>query len=206
MGLVVLVLLITPYFAMKTRVVVCFGDSITSGFNLAAPERESYPAQLQELAGSRLKVLNFSTPGATVQKKGDYPIWQQESYQQVMASSPDVIILLLGTNDTKDNNWANHEAFARDYDQLVTLLKNLPSKPQIFLGGLPPVTAPHSTGIANRRLSELSVFIKKYAAKTGVGFVDFNSALGRDPELFIDGLHPNSRGASLIARKVLDVL
>lgn len=80
----------------------CVGDSITQGDGLAADD--SYPSQLQALLGEEWKVGNFGVSGRTLLKKGDHPYWTESAYQKALEFEPDVVIIMLGTNDTKEHN------------------------------------------------------------------------------------------------------
>src|SRR5689334_724667 len=79
--------------------VACIGDSITQGSGAA--KGQSYPSQLQAMLGDQWKVGNFGVSGRTLLKKGDYPYWKENAYQDALKSAPDVVIIMLGTNDTK---------------------------------------------------------------------------------------------------------
>ena len=48
---------------------------------------------------SRVEVLNFGKNGSTMKKKGWKPIWDQTEYKQALTSSPDIVFIMLGTND-----------------------------------------------------------------------------------------------------------
>lgn len=82
--------------------VACVGDSITEG--LCSTEGQSYPTQLQEILGSDFEVKNFGVSGRTLLKKGDYPYWNESAYTESKNFLPDVVIIMLGTNDTKPQN------------------------------------------------------------------------------------------------------
>ena len=51
--------------ARRVRV-ACIGDSITSGYRLAHPDRDAFPAQLQRMLGDGYEVRNFGVPGLGV--------------------------------------------------------------------------------------------------------------------------------------------
>lgn len=46
-------------------------------------------------------------------KKGDLPYWNEIQYEIALKSCADIIILMLGTNDSKIQNW-NLEDFEAD--------------------------------------------------------------------------------------------
>jgi len=89
--------------------VACIGDSITEGVGGGVKPATSWPAQLQGLLGASWQVGNFGVSGRTLLKQGDLPYWNDKAYQNALGFKPDVVIIMLGTNDTKPQNW-KHEA------------------------------------------------------------------------------------------------
>src|SRR5512138_1808239 len=87
-----------PALAAK---IACVGDSITAGYGLSNAAQQSYPAVLQSLLGSKHTVQNFGTSGCTLLKKGDQPYWNDGNFGASDTFKPDVVIIMLGTNDAK---------------------------------------------------------------------------------------------------------
>ena len=54
-----------------TKRVACIGDSLTWGFSLPDPRRQSYPSLLQERLGADYTVRNFGCNGASVRRSTD---------------------------------------------------------------------------------------------------------------------------------------
>ena len=116
--------------------IACVGDSITYGYLM---EQFSYPKQLQEkLGSSQYQVLNFGVGGSTAQKNGDLPYINQQAYKDAQASNPDIVLLMLGTNDSKPQNW-NQDNYSKDYADLALSFVNLASKPKVYVMIPPPV-------------------------------------------------------------------
>jgi len=184
--------------------IACLGDSITYGFKLADPVRESYPARLGQQAHGRWHVLNCGVNGATVLKKGDIPITAQDAYQRVIRSRPDVVVVMLGTNDTKNINWRYIGEFVDDYTALVEKLQSLPSKPRVIVCSVPPVFADHPNGITAQHEKKINIMVRKIAAGTGIDFLDIYASVSQESSLFVDGVHPNVRGAEKIASLVFN--
>ncbi len=188
----------------KPLKIVCLGDSITSGHKLSDPAQQSYPAQLARQAGGKWQVLNAGKNGATVLKKGDIPITFQNVYQQAMNSGADVVVLMLGTNDTKNDNWRNLPEFIDDYVGLVKSLQQLPSHPYVISCSIPPVLVEHPVGFSAERVQEINRRILDAAAKSGADFLDIHASMSQRSELFTDGIHPNAPGAQEIAIQVFN--
>ena len=189
--------------------VACVGDSITAGYALANPWTESYPAQLQALLGSGYAVANFGVSGATLQKQSDYTYWNSWAHTDSQTYAPDIVVIMLGTNDTKSWNWkpANFDA---DYRELIALYKGLPSQPRIFICLSPPAFIPNDFGttfspdfIQNTLLPAIRTVADTTADVT---LIDNNTPLLNQPALFTDGLHPSAQGAGVIASTVAAAL
>ena len=81
--------------------IACVGDSITFGSGLANRPLESYPSVLGRLLGDTYFVSNFGVSGATMLRRGDKPYWQEERFRAVRDFNPSIVLLKLGTNDSK---------------------------------------------------------------------------------------------------------
>jgi len=118
--------------------VACVGDSITAGY-LSSPGH-NYPAQLQLLLGAGYKVMNFGEGGRTMLKRGYNPYWASAGYKAALASNASLLILMLGTNDAKYQNWGRFaDAFPADYAEMLANFVAMPSHPQVWLMVPPPL-------------------------------------------------------------------
>lgn len=181
--------------------VACVGDSITAGYGVAPGK--SYPAQLQALLGDTYKVGNFGVSARTLLSKGDHPYVKEKLYQDALAMEPDVVIIMLGTNDTKPLNWKFEKEFEDDYRALVKSFQALKSKPRIFLcrPSPGPVDPPNEPGnIRESKLRLLRPRIDKLASSLGCKVIDMNAALAGKPGMLSDTVHPNAAGAAELAK------
>lgn len=119
-------------FAEKIRV-ACVGNSITYGAFIKDRDINSYPAQLQILLGKEYDVRNFGLSGCTVLDKGNIPYKKSRKYVESLDFNPDIVLLKMGTNDSKAFNWKYSSEFKNDYLSLVKAYASLPSKPRIIL-------------------------------------------------------------------------
>lgn len=179
--------------------VACLGDSITYGYKLADPARQSYPSHLTQQSRRRWQVINAGVNGATVINKGNIPITAQKVYQDIIQSNPDIVVIMLGTNDTKDSNWHFINDFVNDYVKMITKIQQLSSKPHVIVCSIPPIFVDYPGGINSEREKEINVLVKKAAEIAGADFFDINKFLLKKPDLFIDGIHPNTKGTKEIA-------
>ena len=182
--------------------VACVGNSITEGSGLSA----TYPQVLQVLLGQNYEVHNYGMGGRTLLKKGDFPYWNEAMYKEVLAWNPDIVVIKLGTNDTKPQNWEFKKAFVKDYVALIKSFKKLPSKPQVFISYPIPVYE-DKWGINEAALkNEVLPAIDKIKRKTKVKRIDLYTPFIGKAELTYDGVHPNDEGAKLLASEVYQAL
>ncbi len=182
--------------------VACVGNSITYGFGIKNRDSLSYPAQLQRMMGAKFEVRNFGVSGRTLLKKGDYPYWEEKAFQEVQKWNPDVIVLMLGTNDTKPWNWKYGNEFASDYKDLLETFKNLPSHPQIWAALPVPVFHKNKYQIRDSIIKVEIPIIRKIARKEKVHILNLNRALKPYGKEFFDGVHPDKTGAYHLAEAV----
>ncbi len=185
--------------------VACVGDSITWGAGVEGRETNSYPAQLQKLLGSRFDVRNFGRSGATASRTGDLPYWTTEEFTKATEFQPDVVILKLGTNDTKPQNWKGKEAFRKDFRDLLEHFRDLKSKPKLWVCQPVPVYG-DQWGINAQTLDTVLEGVEEACDDRKVPVIDLFDALTGHPEMFPDKIHPNAKGAALMARTVYQAI
>lgn len=181
--------------------IACVGDSITEGMS-ASNGAATYPAVLGRLLGSPFVVANFGVSSTTMLKAGNLPYWNTTALRQVAAFAPDVVVVMLGTNDSKARNWAFKDQFARDAAAMVQYFRALPSRPRIWLC-LPPPAYSNILYIQGPVIdAEIVPLLRETAVTSGTGVIDVHAALLGHPELLLDGVHPNDRGYELVAAAV----
>lgn len=186
--------------------VACIGDSITQGSGIPDPGKNAYPGQLQSLLGDQWKVGNFGVSGRTLLKKGDFPYWKEKAYQDALAFAPDVVIIKLGTNDTKPQNWKHEAEFTADYTELVKSFLSLPSKPRVYVCRPAPVIGGGAWGINEKNSQEWIKRIDQIAKDLDLGVIDMHAALAGKPQLIPDKVHPNLEGAGVMAATAFEAL
>jgi len=192
--------------AAETIRIACVGDSITEGAGLMNREKEAYPAVLQQLLGETYDVKNFGVSGRTLLSKGDAPYINEKKYKDALAFLPNIVVIKLGTNDTKPANWKHAEEFVADYTALIESFAKLESKPKIYL--CTPVPAfPGEWGIENSRIKDGVIpKVLAIAKDKKRPVIDLYQALSGKAKLFPDKVHPNAAGAKLMAQAVQKAL
>ncbi len=187
--------------------VACLGDSITEGAGLPDPAADSYPAQLAALLGAGYEVRNFGVGGATLLAAGDKPYRRQPAYAAALAFAPDLVVIALGTNDSKPANWRHRADFLRDYTALLRELRALPSAPRLWICRPMPVTPSGDWEISPAVVAEeLPPLLAQIAAEEHTGLIDLFTPLRAHPDYAPDLVHPDARGAGVIARTVAAAL
>ncbi len=174
--------------------VACVGDSIT--------EITAYPGDLQSLLGLNYNVGNFGVTGATILLNTDRPYLNQTAFQNVKDFRPNIVVIMLGTNDARINIYQYSENLEADYKQLISEVQAFPSKPKIWLAIPPPIFNNSLSLSSSNLLDGVIPRLQQVANEIGLSTVNIYAALVDHPEYFPDGVHPNGDGAKLIAIEV----
>ena len=186
--------------------VACIGDSITWGFTILSRRSNSYPSQLQQLLGPEYHVRNFGYNDASARFDADTPYISKKVYPKSLEWNPDIVLLMLGSNDTKRRNWAP-EIFRRDYKKLVKSYIDLPSKPRVILIAPIRIFQPMNIpllGLYSDTMEEgVRPAIREIAADMGLELVDLVD-LFPDSKYMMDGVHPQATGARMLAETIYE--
>jgi lysophospholipase L1-like esterase len=184
--------------------VACVGDSITAG--VGASKGNSYPDQLGRMLGDGYVVKNFGVSGSTLLNHGDKPYQKQGAFKEALEFEPNIVVIKLGTNDTKPQNWKLKDEFVADYKDLMSQFAELPSTPRIFICRPAPVPGKGNFGINEAGVLEQIPMLDKMAAEEKAVVVDIHGALKEHPEMLPDRVHPNTAGATVMAKTVFKAL
>lgn len=186
----------------------CIGDSVTKGYGIKGVGN-SYPEQLQALLGTEYLVGNFGHSGATLLTKGHNPYIQTKEYKEALEFAPDIIVVALGLNDTDPRNWPNYSTeFEKDYSTLIDQFRKVNPTVEVYVCLLTPIFSGHPRFLSGTRdwFDSIQILIPKIAQANGAELIDNHSPLSARIDLFDDFLHPNAKGANIIANHVAKVL
>ena len=134
----------------------------------------------------------------------DKPYVEDERFKKSLAFEPDIVIIMLGTNDTKPINWDSTKYF-NDYQALIERYKGLSTYPKIYVMTPPPLylnenkeTYPDAAVLKNEAIP----LIKMIASKQEAELIDLYPLFEYKSYLLADGCHPNEYGAEAIAKIV----
>jgi lysophospholipase L1-like esterase len=186
--------------------VVCVGNSITAGWTTINPGTDAYPVQLGSMLGNKWIVYNSGVSGRTMLRHGDYPIWNEPLFKTGLTFKPDIVTILLGTNDSKSWNWIYKDEFVNDYKAMIDTFMTLPSHPVVWLG-LPAPAFRDTLGIRDSIITnDIIPMIRQIALDKGCQILDFNTAMKSYSAFFADGIHPNTTGSEAMAEVVYKAL
>lgn len=197
--------------------VACIGNSITDGHGIDMRTKYGYPAQLQTMLGDGYWVKNFGVSARTMLNKGDFPYMNELAWRDALAFKPDVVIIKLGTNDSKPENWQYGADFKKDLQQMITTLRPdlvqpvskkkgkkakavQPVGPKIYL--CTPIPAFKSTWNINDKVitDEIIPIQQEVAKQYGLQIIDLHTLYANEGDKMLDdGIHPDEKGAKKMA-------
>ena len=187
--------------------VACIGNSITDGYGIGMSPVNGYPAVLQKKLGEGYLVKNFGVSARTMMNKGDLPYMNELAWRDAKAFNPNIVVIKLGTNDSKTHNWVHGaDEFRQSMQAMIDTLKALPSKPKIYLCS--PIPAFKDSWSINDSVivnGEMPI-IKKLAKKNKCQFIDLHTSYTYGDMMLNDGIHPNAKGAEKMADIIFDAI
>ncbi len=198
-------LLLAAPLSAQVRI-VANGDSITAGSG-ASQQANRYTDRLDALLGPAFSVQTEGVSGATLLRRGRPSYRSTNGVASTLGADPDIITIMLGTNDSKASQWSNGIAteFVDDYVALIDTYRAGLGDVAIHPVLPPPATDADVRGsvVAN----EIIPGILEAARRRNLTVIDANSPFGEDPlDLFTDGVHPNDAGHLLLAETFRDAL
>jgi lysophospholipase L1-like esterase len=99
------------------------------------------------LLGANYTVGNFGVGGTTVSLNSQSPYMNTSAFQNATEFQPNIVIIMLGTNDAHPVLEQYNGSFVDDYVKLVAAFQALVSKPKIWIV-LPPPVFNNESGIS----------------------------------------------------------
>lgn len=194
--------------------VACIGNSITDGFGIDLSDVNGYPAQLQNILGDDYYVQNFGVSARTMLSKGNLPYVNENAWKEAKTFNPDIVVIKLGTNDSKPMNWDEHgDEFGTDLQAMIDALQALPAKPVIYL--CTPIHCGDYVSSDPQDQIRDSVItagvipaIEKVAKKNKLTLIDLNPTIDVTSGELIqrDKIHPTPKGAKIIAQTIAQAI
>ncbi|MHB8236293.1 MAG: GDSL-type esterase/lipase family protein [Acidithiobacillus ferrivorans] len=210
-----LLFLLTDSRAVAGKIrVACVGDSITYGDGVPQRHTQGWPGKLQQLLGTGYQVANFGHSGTTMLKNGGLPYWKTAEYKAATSFDPNIVIIMLGTNDANSKSWSRlGSRFTADAEEMIRHFAQLKAHPKIYICTPPPII--HSNyGISEAMLIRgpiSDIYTAGHAMNVPVIPVyaelrRFFKTHGADVYYQADGIHPNAAGQKQIAQLIFQFL
>jgi lysophospholipase L1-like esterase len=177
--------------------VACIGNSITIGSGGST----AWPQQLGQRLGPHYNVRNFGVSGTTMLRHGDFPYWNEAAFLQAQDFDPHIVIITLGTNDSKPQNRVFLNEMFDDYMEFIKVLRKDGRDPQIYVARPCPVFgAEGASGINGTVLHEqIEPLVDSVRTAAGGFMIDWYRAMLSHSDLFPDGIHPSTIGYAMMA-------
>ena len=190
--------------------VACVGDSITYGCMVSNWTKNNYPTQLGNMLGGEYCVNNFGYSGRAAMFSADHPYVGDTLYRQSIQFNPNIVIIMLGSNDTRKTNWRGLDDYVEDYKAIITSYMRLESVEKIYIMSPPPAFRVNGKNPYNINPELLRDVVRdavvQIAAEFELIYIDMYAVFEDKAGLFVDGAHPNAKGAKLMAQTVYDAM
>ena len=149
---------------------------------------------------------NFGVGGATITVDSGKPYVNESMFQDAKDFKPDIVIIMLGTNDANPALKPNTSIFVNNYAQMVGEFQRLDSKPKVWIVKPPPVFN-DGTGLSTETFDTYIITaIEQVANETNLPLIDVYTPLLDHSEYFKDGVHLNDEGSQVVANIIYDAL
>ena len=129
---------------------------------------------------------------------------KEQKYKDALAFNPNIVVIKLGTNDSKPHNWVHKNEFTKDMQAMIDAFRGLAVHPKIYLCC---PSKSYNYGISDKTIvNEVIPMIKKVAKKNKLSVIDLHTAMDGMLELFPDKVHPNEKGAEIMAKVVYEIV
>lgn len=191
--------------------VACVGNSITDGAGIDMSGEKGYPATLSRLMGPGYCVKNLGVSGRTMANSGNLPYQNEPAWKDCIEWQPDVVVIKLGTNDTKTQNWEGKAEF--DYipslQQMVDSFKTFKKMPRVVLCTPIPAFQTEWTIRDSVIVNHLIPQLEKYAKENNFELLDLHTPFldaVNQKWMTNDKIHPNAKGAAKMAELIAEQL
>lgn len=175
--------------------IVCFGDSITAGYN-----NESEKARISPIIKKKLRTLGSRDEIILHGVCGEDTNDGLKRLSKVMAENADYTIIFFGANDAANHHAVSPKEF---YKNIQVMVENLGTQKIILV--TPPY---HNDQVENEnRSNDLVQLYREQALQVATDFrlpvIDlFSEMNGNDELLLKDGLHFSESGYELLTRLI----
>jgi hypothetical protein len=142
-------------------------------------------------------------------RNGDITYWHTSTYTNSHGNPtpPDIVVIMLGSNDSKPINWAYKANFITDYTDLIATYTNLSTHPRVLICTPPPVFGSGAWSINPGIVAtNIAPMIRQLGVSLGREVIDMHAKFAGRAEWFPDTVHPDSKGTTVMAAIVYAAL
>lgn len=202
----------------KLHRVACVGDSITTGYG-SSNVNMSYPSRLGNELGSKYVVGNFGHNGAyanmhhqtnTALNEQDLAYIRQPEYEKALDFLPHMVIIMFGTNDSKQDVW-DSESYKAGLETIVRRFKALESKPVVYLMIPPTIEDSYYSQLYQIQTEtlkeEVPAIVTEVSREVDVHLIDLRELYDMSKGLVSrDRIHPSDEGYRVMTNYILNHL
>jgi len=191
--------------------VACLGDSITYGTGAADPSMQAYPVYFQRMLGYNYYVEKYGLPSHSLIETDQPSYLKHDYFKKSAEAKPDVIIVMLGTNDTRPSRWADSaykdwsdparkQAFLNAGNKLVENYRQTNPDVQIIFATCP--TVPQAADWTANLMKHGNPGINEIASANNCPVIDIFTYTKKHIEMFAgsDGLHLKDEKYEMLAQ------
>lgn len=175
------------------------GDSITAGVGVQDRAKDRYATVTTRLLASTHPAITEFNLG----QSGRALCQQDAGYgESVLQRNPDAVVIQWGVND---HFWGFSVAeFVARYDALVATLRA--AKPQMPIVVMTLIADFRWPENPDAWIGEANVALQEIAARHRCHLADAHRAFDRQKKFYADPIHPNTAGAELMAKTIVEAL
>jgi len=166
------------------------------------------------LLGDGYHVNSYGVSGRAVQDNSDQPYRALPHYEESVSYDADIIVFMMGSNDTKPENWFGEESFKASLMDLLDDYTQGDKKPVIYICTTPAcffmedsVGELTSHDLRPAYADIIAEIVRETAEELGYPVIDIHALTKENPQWFAkDGVHPNNEGAAAIAQAVYEAI
>lgn len=179
--------------------ILCYGDSNTYGWDprdfLGVPYARPWPTVLAERVN--VEVIPMGEPGREIpgERETKYLLANLETEQ------PDILMILLGTNDLLNHPAWSVERIAQKMEALVVaVMAHFPEMKVILMS---PPRMSEELSARNREVRCLAEAYREIVARCDVGEISFLDTAALNLPLAFDGIHLTEEGHEMLAEECM---
>eukprot|EP00668_Euglena_longa_P035264 GGOE01045305.1.p1 GENE.GGOE01045305.1~~GGOE01045305.1.p1 ORF type:complete len:291 (+),score=46.94 GGOE01045305.1:332-1204(+) len=186
--------------------IACVGDSLTAHHR----HGQAYPWHMERYLRQLLPnvtVGNFGKASATAMLNTDRPYVQSSDWPRLAEFQPQIVVVLLGINDSKRRNWLRAGGAKQFYEELRTLVLGFKNKSIDVVLGQPYRGYKEYAEIQwNIVMGTVNPLIRQIACELHLPLFALAPIIAKSKFTYTDGVHPTEKGRMAMGRLVADTI